>query len=147
MAEQRPKEAGGNSKNGDSNEEVFPRVNDSKGKTKVEFPSERGKSSSSSSTESRSCDELNERLDESDAKEGPEETTPLSEWEDPMAVELEKLLIPNIKNATLSAMNKIVDECGFSEEHAEWAVLNSCKYQGYLDIISNIYIGAWAVLD
>nr|GMC46674.1 putative E3 ubiquitin-protein ligase RF298 [Ipomoea batatas] len=137
MAEQRAKEAGGNSKNGDSNEEVFPRVNDSKGKTKVEFPSE----------QSRSCDELNERLDESDAKEGPEETTPLSEWEDPMAVELEKLLIPNIKNATLSAMNKIVDECGFSEEHAEWAVLNSGKYQGYLDIISNIYIGAWAVLD
>nr|GLL42289.1 uncharacterized protein LOC109158736 [Ipomoea trifida] len=119
MAEERAKEAGGDSKNGDSNDEVFPGVNDSKGKTKVEFPS-----SSLSSTELRSCDELNERSDESDAKEGPEETTPLSEWEDPMAVELEKLLIPNIKKATLTAMKKIV-ECGFTEEQAEWAVLNS----------------------
>nr|GMD60312.1 putative E3 ubiquitin-protein ligase RF298 [Ipomoea batatas] len=82
MAEERAKEAGGDSKNGDSNEEVFRGVNDSKGKTKVEFPSS---SSSLSSTELRSCDELNERSDESDAKEGPEETTPLSEWEDPMA--------------------------------------------------------------
>nr|GLL42624.1 putative E3 ubiquitin-protein ligase RF298 [Ipomoea trifida] len=139
MAEERAKEAGGDSKNGDSNDEVFPGVNDSKWKTKVEFPS-------SSSTELRSCDELNERSDESDAKEGPEETTPLSEWEDPMAVELEKLLIPNIKKATLTAMNKIV-ECGFTEEQAEWAVLNSGSYQGYFDIISNIFTGAWVVLN
>nr|GMD72979.1 putative E3 ubiquitin-protein ligase RF298 [Ipomoea batatas] len=142
MAEERAKEAGGDSKNGDSNDEVFPGVNDSKGKTKVEFPSS---SSSLSSTELRSCDELNERSDESDAKEGPEETTPLSEWEDPMALELEKLLIPNIKNATLTAMKKIV-ECGFTEEQAEWAVLNSGSYQGYFDIISNIFTGAWVVL-
>nr|GMD60975.1 putative E3 ubiquitin-protein ligase RF298 isoform X1 [Ipomoea batatas] len=138
MAEERAKEAGGDSKNGDSNDEVFPGVNDSKGKTKVEF-------SSLSSTELRSCDDLNERSDESDAKEGPEETTPLSEWEDPMAVELEKLLIPNIKKATLTAMKKIV-ECGFTEEQAEWAVLNSGSYQGYFDIISNIFTGAWVVL-
>nr|GLL41962.1 putative E3 ubiquitin-protein ligase RF298 [Ipomoea trifida] len=73
------------------------------------------------------------------------ETTPLSEWEDPMAVELEKLLIPNIKKATLTAMKKIV-ECGFTEEQAEWAVLNSGSYQGYFDIISNIFTGAWVVL-
>nr|GMD70702.1 putative E3 ubiquitin-protein ligase RF298 [Ipomoea batatas] len=142
MAEERAKDAGGDSKNGDSNDEVFRGVNNSKGKTKVEFPSS---SSSLSSTELRSCDELNERSDESDAKEGPEETTPLSEWEDPMAVELEKLLIPNIKKATLTAMKKIV-ECGFTEEQAEWAVLNSGSYQGYFDIISNIFSGAWIVL-
>nr|GMD68960.1 putative E3 ubiquitin-protein ligase RF298 isoform X1 [Ipomoea batatas] len=142
MAEERAKEAGGDSKNGDSNEEVFPGVNDSKGKTKVEFPSS---SSSLSSTELRNCDELNERSEDSDAKEGPEETTPLSEWEDPMAIELEKLLIPNIKKATLTAMKKIV-ECGFTEEQAEWAVLNSGSYQGYFDIISNIFTGAWVVL-
>nr|GMD68378.1 putative E3 ubiquitin-protein ligase RF298 isoform X1 [Ipomoea batatas] len=63
-------------------------------------------------------------------------------WEDP---HIEKLLIPNIKKATLTAMKKIV-ECGFTEEQAEWAVLNSGSYQGYFDIISNIFSGAWIVL-
>ncbi|XP_019162168.1 PREDICTED: putative E3 ubiquitin-protein ligase RF298 [Ipomoea nil] len=142
MADQRAKQAG------DSNEEslqVFPAVNDRKGKRKVvEFPSDRAKNSSSSSTELRSC-ELNERSDQSDAKEWPEEKTPLYEWEDPMAVELEKLLIPSIKKAILIVIKKIV-ECGFSEEVAEWGVFNSGAYQGYLDIISNMFNSAWAFL-
>nr|GMD79667.1 putative E3 ubiquitin-protein ligase RF298 isoform X2 [Ipomoea batatas] len=76
---------------------------------------------------------------------GGESSQQLAEWDDPMAVEMEQLLIPLIKEASRTAMKKIV-ECGFTEEQAEWAVLNSGSYQGYFDIISNIFTGAWVVL-
>nr|GMD60979.1 putative E3 ubiquitin-protein ligase RF298 isoform X1 [Ipomoea batatas]GMD72981.1 putative E3 ubiquitin-protein ligase RF298 isoform X1 [Ipomoea batatas] len=67
-------------------------------------------------------------------------------WDDPMAVELEKLLIPLIKEASRTAIKKIT-ECGCSEEEAEWAVLTSGIYQGYMDLINNIINGAFALLD
>nr|GMD66803.1 putative E3 ubiquitin-protein ligase RF298 [Ipomoea batatas] len=63
-----------------------------------------------------------------------------------MAVELEKLLIPLIKEASRTAIKKIT-ECGCSEEEAEWAVLTSGIYQGYMDLINNIINGAFALLD
>nr|GMD60978.1 putative E3 ubiquitin-protein ligase RF298 isoform X1 [Ipomoea batatas] len=67
-------------------------------------------------------------------------------WDDPMAVELEKLLIPLIKQASRTAIKKIT-ECGCSEEEAEWVVLTSGIYQGYMDLTNNIINGAFALLD
>nr|GMD70632.1 putative E3 ubiquitin-protein ligase RF298 [Ipomoea batatas] len=61
----------------------------------------------------------------------------LAEWQ---------LLIPLIKEASRTAIKRIT-ECGCSEEEAEWAVLTSGVYQGYMDLTNNIVNGAFALLE
>nr|GLL41915.1 putative E3 ubiquitin-protein ligase RF298 [Ipomoea trifida] len=77
---------------------------------------------------------------------GGESSQQLAEWDDPMAVEMEQLLIPLIKEASRTAIKRIT-ECGCSEEEAEWAVLTSGVYQGYMDLTNNIVNGAFALLE
>lgn len=146
MADQKVQEAGGDNSNGGGNEEslqVLPPVNESKGEMKVVFPSETAKDIPSSSSTELKSSELNEGSEQK--KEGTEESSQMAEWDDPIALELEKLLIPHIKDACQTAMKKIV-QCGYSEEQAEWAVLTSGIYQGYNDIVLNIVNGALSLL-
>nr|GMD68358.1 putative E3 ubiquitin-protein ligase RF298 [Ipomoea batatas] len=77
---------------------------------------------------------------------GGESSQQLAEWDDPMAVEMEQLLIPLIKEASRTAIKRIT-ECGCSEEEAEWAVLTSGVYQGSMDLTNNIVNGAFALLE
>lgn len=68
-----------------------------------------------------------------------------ADWDDPIACELEKLLISNLHATFRSAIKKIV-ECGYSQELAELVVLRSGFYHGVKDAVSNVVDGALALL-
>nr|GMD63518.1 putative E3 ubiquitin-protein ligase RF298 isoform X2 [Ipomoea batatas] len=112
---------------------------------KVVFPSEE----SAKDIPASSSAELNELQSSAECnveERRGESSQQLVEWDDPMAVEMEQLLIPLIKEASRTAIKKIT-ECGCSEEEAEWAVLTSGVYQGYMDLTNNIVNGAFALLE
>ncbi|XP_031100698.1 putative E3 ubiquitin-protein ligase RF298 [Ipomoea triloba] len=73
------------------------------------------------------------------------ESSQQADWDDPVACELEKLLISNLHAAFRSAIKKIV-ECGYSQELAELVVLRSGLYHGVKDVVSNVVDGALALL-
>ncbi|XP_019197525.1 PREDICTED: putative E3 ubiquitin-protein ligase RF298 [Ipomoea nil] len=73
------------------------------------------------------------------------ESSQVADWDDPVACELEKLLISNLHAAFRSAIKKIV-ECGYSQELAELVVLRSGLYHGVKDVVSNVVDGALALL-
>nr|GMC46673.1 putative E3 ubiquitin-protein ligase RF298 [Ipomoea batatas] len=117
--------------------------NDRKGKSNVVFLSEESAKDipASSSAELNELQSLNHRSEECNVEQrGGESSQQLVEWDDPMAVEMEQLLIPLIKEASRTAIKKIT-ECGCSEEEAEWAVLTSGVYHGYMDLTNNIVNG------
>ncbi|KAI3472684.1 hypothetical protein Pfo_030833 [Paulownia fortunei] len=68
-----------------------------------------------------------------------------ADWDDPIACQLEELLTNNLFATFCSAVKKIV-ECGYTEEAAEWAVLNSSLFHGSKDGVSNVVDGALAFL-
>nr|GMD60977.1 putative E3 ubiquitin-protein ligase RF298 [Ipomoea batatas] len=116
---------------------------------KVVFPLEESAKDipASSSAELNELQSLNQRSEECNVEQrGGESSQQLAEWDDPMAVEMEQLLIPLIKEASRTAIKRIT-ECGCSEEEAEWAVLTSGVYQGYMDLTNNIVNGAFALLE
>nr|GMD72980.1 putative E3 ubiquitin-protein ligase RF298 [Ipomoea batatas] len=115
---------------------------------KVVFPSEESAKDipASSSAELNELRSLNQRSECNVEERGGESSQQLAEWDDPMAVEMERLLIPLIKEASKTAIKKIT-ECGCSEEEAEWAVLTSGVYQGSMDLTNNIVNGAFALLE
>ncbi|KZV43102.1 hypothetical protein F511_04494 [Dorcoceras hygrometricum] len=67
-------------------------------------------------------------------------------WENPIACQLEELLTNNLL-ATFRSAIKQVAECGYTEEAAEWAVLNSGLYHGIKDAVTNVVDGALALLS
>lgn len=68
-----------------------------------------------------------------------------SEWDDPVAAELEELLSHNIFTTFITALKKII-ECGYTEQVAEWAILNSSFLHGSKDAVSNVVDPALAFL-
>ncbi|KAH6827650.1 hypothetical protein C2S53_020345 [Perilla frutescens var. hirtella] len=68
-----------------------------------------------------------------------------SDWEDPVTCQLEELLTNNLFATFCSAVKKIV-ESGYTEEIAEWAVLNSSLFHGSKDAVSNVVDGAMTLL-
>lgn len=68
-----------------------------------------------------------------------------SDWDDPVACQLEELLTNNLFSTFCTAVNKVVER-GYTEEVAEWAVLNSSLFHGSKDAISNVMDGALALL-
>ncbi|KAL8488326.1 hypothetical protein ACS0TY_024558 [Phlomoides rotata] len=69
-----------------------------------------------------------------------------SEWDDPVASELEMLLSHNIITTFIAAMKKIT-ECGHTEQVAEWAILNSSfLHCSKKDAVSNVVDPALAFL-
>nr|GMD68356.1 putative E3 ubiquitin-protein ligase RF298 [Ipomoea batatas]GMD79672.1 putative E3 ubiquitin-protein ligase RF298 [Ipomoea batatas] len=91
-----------------------------------------------------------EKSEESTVKEGKEkeeeeERKECPEWDDPLALQLEELLIHNLRGSFQTAIKKIAAN-GYSMEQAEWAVLTSGFYIGNSDITSNIVAAAMAFL-
>ncbi|KAL8522868.1 hypothetical protein ACS0TY_012991 [Phlomoides rotata] len=82
-----------------------------------------------------------QRSDDATEEEGSED----SEWDDPIASELEQLLTHNIFTTFITAIKKII-ECGFTEQVAEWAILNSSFLHGNKDAVSNVVDPALAFL-
>ncbi|KAK4408030.1 putative E3 ubiquitin-protein ligase [Sesamum angolense] len=68
-----------------------------------------------------------------------------AEWDDPICCQLEELLTNNLFATFCSAVKKIV-ESGYTEEVAEWAVLNSSLFHGSKDAVSNVVDSALALL-
>ncbi|XP_073143889.1 putative E3 ubiquitin-protein ligase RF298 [Henckelia pumila] len=69
-----------------------------------------------------------------------------ADWDNPIACQLEELLTNNLLATFRSAIKQIA-ECGYTEEAAEWAVLNSGLYHGIKDAVSNVVDGALALLS
>ncbi|XP_073292187.1 putative E3 ubiquitin-protein ligase RF298 [Primulina huaijiensis] len=69
-----------------------------------------------------------------------------ADWDNPIACQLEELLTNNLL-ATFRSAIKQIEECGYTEEAAEWAVLNSGLYHGIKDAVSNVVDGALALLS
>lgn len=69
-----------------------------------------------------------------------------ADWDNPIACQLEELLTNNLL-ATFRSAIKQIEECGYTEEAAEWAVLNSGLYHGIKDALSNVVDGALALLS
>lgn len=82
-----------------------------------------------------------QRSEDAIDEEGSED----SEWDDPVATELEELLSHNIFTTFITALKKIV-ECGYTEQVAEWAILNSSFLHGSKDAVSNVVDPALAFL-
>ncbi|KAL2236514.1 putative E3 ubiquitin-protein ligase RF4 [Sesamum indicum] len=68
-----------------------------------------------------------------------------ADWDDPICCQLEELLTNNLFTTFCSAVKKIV-ESGYTEEVAEWAVLNSSLFHGSKDAVSNVVDSALALL-
>ncbi|KAL0437536.1 UNVERIFIED_CONTAM: putative E3 ubiquitin-protein ligase [Sesamum radiatum] len=68
-----------------------------------------------------------------------------ADWDDPICCQLEELLTNNLFATFCSAVKKIV-ELGYTEEVAEWAVLNSSLFHGSKDAVSNVVDSALALL-
>ncbi|GER43740.1 RING/U-box superfamily protein [Striga asiatica] len=67
------------------------------------------------------------------------------EWDDPITFQLEELLSSLLSTTFSSAARKLV-RCGYTEETAEWAILNSSNFNGTNDAESSIFEGALALL-
>lgn len=67
------------------------------------------------------------------------------DWDDPIVSQLEELLKSNLLAIFCNAVKKIAD-CGYTEEVAEWAVLNSSLFHGSKDAVTNVVDGALALL-
>ncbi|XP_051131052.1 putative E3 ubiquitin-protein ligase RF298 [Andrographis paniculata] len=86
--------------------------------------------------------------EEEEEEDGDEDDTDeylLADWDDPIACQLEELLTNNLFTTFCTAVKKIVD-CGYTEEVAEWSVLNSNMFHGSKDPVSNVVDGALALL-
>ncbi|XVF21840.1 hypothetical protein REPUB_Repub12eG0124300 [Reevesia pubescens] len=76
---------------------------------------------------------------------------PLSEdfepvdWDDPIACQLEELLLSNLHTIFRNAITKVV-ECGYKEDIAEKALSRCGLYQGGKDLVSNVVNDALASL-
>lgn len=68
-----------------------------------------------------------------------------ADWDDPIACQLEEILTNNLFATFCTAVKKIV-ECGYTEEVAEWAILNSSLFHGSKDAVSNVLDGALSLL-
>ncbi|CAA0825505.1 Putative E3 ubiquitin-protein ligase RF298 [Striga hermonthica] len=68
-----------------------------------------------------------------------------AEWDDPITFQLEELLSSLLSTTFASAAKKLVG-CGYTEETAEWAILNSSNFNGTNDAESSIFEGALALL-
>ncbi|PPS06177.1 hypothetical protein GOBAR_AA14488 [Gossypium barbadense] len=68
-----------------------------------------------------------------------------ADWDDPIACQLEELLLSNLQMIFRNAIKKIV-ECGFKEDVAEKAISRHGLYQGGKDLVSNIVNDAIASL-
>ncbi|KAG8370692.1 hypothetical protein BUALT_Bualt13G0009800 [Buddleja alternifolia] len=82
---------------------------------------------------------------EDTVEEQEEEEYQEADWDDPVACQLEELLTNNLFATFCSAVKKII-ESGYTEEVAEWAVLNSPVFHGSQDAVSNVVEGALALL-
>lgn len=87
---------------------------------------------------------LMERSEDS-VEEQDEEESQDSDWDDPVTSQLEELLTNNLYATFCSAVKKIAEN-GYSEEVAEWAVLNSSLFHGSKDAVSNVVDSALTVL-
>lgn len=87
---------------------------------------------------------LMERSEET-VEEQDEEESQDSDWDDPVTSQLEELLTNNLYATFCSAVKKIVEN-GYTEEVAEWAVLNSSLFHGSKDAVSNVVDSALTVL-
>lgn len=68
-----------------------------------------------------------------------------SDWDDPVASQLEELLSNNLFSTFCTAVTKIVEH-GYTEEVAEWAVLNTSLVHGSSCAVSNVMDSALALL-
>lgn len=68
-----------------------------------------------------------------------------SDWDDPVACQLEELLSNNLFSTFCTAVTKIVEH-GYTKEVAEWAVLNTSLFHGSSCAVSNVVDGALALL-
>ncbi|XVE73203.1 hypothetical protein DITRI_Ditri11bG0098400 [Diplodiscus trichospermus] len=68
-----------------------------------------------------------------------------SDWDDPIACQLEELLLSNLLAIFGNAIKKIV-ECGYKEDVAKKAVSRHSLYQGGKDLVSNVVNDALACL-
>ncbi|GMI98777.1 hypothetical protein like AT4G03000 [Hibiscus trionum] len=68
-----------------------------------------------------------------------------ADWEDPVACQLEELLLSNLHMIFRNAVKKIV-ECGFKEDVAEKAISRHPLYQGGKNLVSNVVNDALASL-
>ncbi|TYI49013.1 hypothetical protein E1A91_D12G006400v1 [Gossypium mustelinum] len=68
-----------------------------------------------------------------------------ADWDDPIACQLEELLLSNLQMIFQNAIKKIV-ECGFKEDVAEKAISRHGLYQGGKDLVSNVVNDAIASL-
>ncbi|KAK8320009.1 hypothetical protein V6Z11_A12G007800 [Gossypium hirsutum] len=68
-----------------------------------------------------------------------------ADWDDPIACQLEELLLSNLQMIFRNAIKKIV-ECGFKEDVAEKAISRHGLYQGGKDLVSNVVNDAIASL-
>ncbi|KAE8665450.1 hypothetical protein F3Y22_tig00112614pilonHSYRG00078 [Hibiscus syriacus] len=68
-----------------------------------------------------------------------------ADWDDPIACQLEELLLSNLHMIFWNASKKIV-ECGFKEDVAEKAISRHPLYQGGKDLVSNVVNDALASL-
>lgn len=87
---------------------------------------------------------LMERSEDAVEEQDPEESQD-SDWDDPVTSQLEELLTNNLYATFCSAVKKIVEN-GYTEEVAEWAVLNSSLFHGSKDAVSNVVDSALTVL-
>lgn len=69
----------------------------------------------------------------------------LADWDDPIACQLEELLMSNLFTTFCTAVKKIIER-GYTEEVATWAVLNSNMFHGSKDAVSNVVDGALSLL-
>ncbi|XVF32651.1 hypothetical protein REPUB_Repub17cG0100800 [Reevesia pubescens] len=68
-----------------------------------------------------------------------------ADWDDPIACQLEKLLLSNLCTIFGNAIKKIV-ECGYKEDIVEKAISRRGLYQGGKDLVSNVVNDALASL-
>ncbi|XVF72492.1 hypothetical protein PTKIN_Ptkin12aG0125500 [Pterospermum kingtungense] len=68
-----------------------------------------------------------------------------ADWDEPIACQLEELLLTNLHTVFQNAIKKIV-ECGYKEEIAEKAISSRSLYQGGKDLVSNVVNDALASL-
>ncbi|GMI69385.1 hypothetical protein like AT4G03000 [Hibiscus trionum] len=68
-----------------------------------------------------------------------------ADWDDPVACQLEELLLSSLHTVFWNAIKKIV-ECGFKEDVAEKAISRHPLYQGGKDLVSNVVNDALASL-
>ncbi|XP_021281192.1 putative E3 ubiquitin-protein ligase RF298 [Herrania umbratica] len=68
-----------------------------------------------------------------------------SDWDDPIACQLEELLLSNLRTIFQTAIKRII-ECGYKEDIAEKAISRHGLYQGGKDLVSNVVNDALASL-